>query len=72
VGDDRVAIVQRQPEELPTTARLGERATDEYGLEVARAGGMTTYGSRVQDAGAEDRAAGDDSSETRTYGLDFG
>jgi hypothetical protein len=33
---------------------------------------MTTYGSRVQDAGAEDRAAGDDSSETRTYGLDFG
>jgi hypothetical protein len=33
---------------------------------------MTTYRSRVQDAGHDDGAAGDDSSETRTYGLDFG
>jgi len=72
VGDDRVAVVQRQPEELAAAPRLAERTTDEYGLEVARAGRMTSYGSRVQDAGRDDGAAGDDPSETRTYGLHFG
>jgi hypothetical protein len=72
VGDDGVAVVERQPQELAATLRLGERPSHEYGLEVARAGQMTPYRSWVQDAYGKDRATGDDPGQTGTYGLDFG
>jgi hypothetical protein len=71
VSDDRIAVVERQPEELAATPRLQEPASDEYGLEVVGAGNVAPNWSWVQDAGREDRATGDQPGETRTYGLDF-
>jgi hypothetical protein len=72
VRDDRVTVVEGKPEELAATARFEERASDEYGLEVRRAGDVTPYRSRVQDPDGKDRAAGDQPGEARPYGLDFG
>jgi len=72
VGDDRITVIERQPEELAAAPRLPERPSDEYGLEVARARYVTPYRSWMEDMYGKDRAAGDQSGETRTYGLDFG
>jgi len=71
VGDDGVAVIERQPEELATAPRLPERASHEFGLEVARAGGVTPYRSLVEDTYTNYGAVDDEAGETRTYGLDF-
>jgi hypothetical protein len=71
VGDDGVAVIERQPEELATPPRLPERASNEYGLEVAGAGQMTPYRSWVEDMYTDDGAVDDEAGETRAYGLDF-
>jgi hypothetical protein len=72
VGNDRVPIVERQPEELPAATRLAKRPSDKHGLEVARSGQVTSHRTWVQHSYGKDRAAGDQSGETRAYGLDFG
>jgi hypothetical protein len=71
VRDDRVAVVERQPQELAAASRLQEAASDQYGFEVAGAGYVSPYRSWVEDAYGEDRTAGDQPGETRAYGLDF-
>jgi hypothetical protein len=63
--------VQWQPEELATTPRLQDPAPDQDGLEVPGAGNVSPYRSWVEHSGGEDRAAGDQPGETRTYGLDL-
>ena len=72
VGQDGVAVGQRQPEILAAAARLGEGPPGQRGGEVVGARQVPTDRSRVQDLHRGDPAVGDPGGQTAPDDLDLG
>ena len=72
VREQRIAVGEGQPEILSSASRLGEGPSRQGRLEIVLAWKVPTDGACVQHLYLGDRASGDGSGETSSYGLDLG
>lgn len=71
VRQDRIAVLQRQPQVLAAPARLAEAASGQGGGKVLGPGSVTPNRTRMEDAHGVHPTARDDGRETAPDGLDL-
>jgi len=72
VGEERLVVVDNEPEVFPASFRAPERTARQGRRKAIGAGEMAAHRPRVQHLDTGDRTAHDVAVKTRTYGLDLG